>query len=378
MDQPFDARLEFDERSEIGDARNLAGHASAGFQLRDGLRPGVGRKLLQSQRDLMRVAIDLENLDVDHVTGRDHVGGFHAARVRHVGNVQQTIDSAQIDESAELHEAANCAAHHHAFFDALEGFLLGLLFALFQNHAPVDHDIFRRGVELGDPAFDFLPDHLFKIGLFARAAARGRHERAHADVDAEPALHHFKDRSGNNALVGKCGFKAGPIARRLDLDGRKLVHAFLIAAANGDQQPVARLQLPGRFGRKHAVHLAADVDEHAVGRDGNHRAFNGLAAGVVGLFELRKNIAERGVGNRGLGWVGKVGSGHSGKTACLSLWHNTSHLSGIWVMRRSIGFLPSLTLRVPHRKRNPDREGGEKSICIYLTGIVTEPNVRRF
>ena len=49
-------------------------------------------------------------------------------------------------------------------------------------------------------------------------------------------------------------------------------------------------------------------------------------ASVVGLFEFSKDIAERGIGNGGLGGVGNVGSDHSGKTACSILCHNGARI----------------------------------------------------
>ena len=98
-------------------------------------------------------------------------------------------------------------AHHRAFFQPLEGFLLGLLFALFQNHAPVDHDVFGFRIQLGDPAFDLLPDQLLHLGLLARAASGSRHERAQSDVHAQPALHHFDHRPADGAFVRERGFE---------------------------------------------------------------------------------------------------------------------------------------------------------------------------
>ena len=40
---------------------------------------------------------------------------LHAARIRHVGNVQQSVHAAQIDERAEIHQAADRPAHDRAF-----------------------------------------------------------------------------------------------------------------------------------------------------------------------------------------------------------------------------------------------------------------------
>ncbi len=180
------------KRSEIRHARNLAGDARTRLQLRDRLFPRIGRKLLQPQRDLVRLRIDLQNLDVNLVANGHDIKRFDAARIRHVGNVQKPIDTAQIDKRAEIHQAADRPAHHHAFLQTRERFLLRLFFTLFKNHAPVYDHILRSRIELGDAALDFLDDQLFKIRLFPCAAARSRHKRAHPNIDTQPAFDHFE------------------------------------------------------------------------------------------------------------------------------------------------------------------------------------------
>jgi hypothetical protein len=134
--------------------------------------------------------------------------------------VQQTIHAAQIDEGAEIHQAAHRSAHHRAFFQALERFLLGLPLPLLDYDAAVDHHIFGFCVQLGDPALDLLAHQLFHVGLLARATARSRHESPNAHVHAQSALYDFEYGSRNRPLVGERSFESTPIARGFDLDGR--------------------------------------------------------------------------------------------------------------------------------------------------------------
>ena len=147
----------------------------------------------------------------------------------------------------------------------------------------------------GDAALDLLPHQLFHLRLVSRAAARSRHERAHAHIHAQSALHHFEHRARDGALLREGGFESAPVARDLHFDGGEQVVAFVIAAADGDQHFHARLQLDLRIGRQHAVHLAADIDKGAVRGNGDDGSFHRFAPRMVRLFELRKDIAKGGV-----------------------------------------------------------------------------------
>ena len=81
-------------------------------------------------------------------------------------------------------------------------FLGGALF-LFQHRAAVHHHVFIGHVELDDPAADLLADQLLHLGGVFGAAARGRHERAHAHVHAQPALDHAVTMPAMAALSAK-------------------------------------------------------------------------------------------------------------------------------------------------------------------------------
>ena len=134
--------------------------------------------------------------------------------------------AAQVHERAEVGERTNRPAHHRTFLQSFERGLLRALLEFFQNHAPVDHQILGFFVELGDPAFNLLPHELGQIRPVADAAARSRHKRAHADIDAQPALDRFGDRAGDGALVGERRFEPAPVFGTLHAYGGQQVVAF--------------------------------------------------------------------------------------------------------------------------------------------------------
>ncbi len=58
--------------------------------------------LLETQSDLLLLAIDLQNLDFDFLVDGDHLGWMADTFPAHIGDVQQTIDTAQVDERTEV------------------------------------------------------------------------------------------------------------------------------------------------------------------------------------------------------------------------------------------------------------------------------------
>ena len=100
MDQPFDARLELDEGAVVGQADDLAADARADRIAIHHVRPRIGDELLVAERDALGRRVVLEHDHVDLVVDLEELGGMPDAAPRHVGDVQQPVDAAEIDERA--------------------------------------------------------------------------------------------------------------------------------------------------------------------------------------------------------------------------------------------------------------------------------------
>src|SRR5256885_4193414 len=85
----------------------------------------------------------------------------------HVGDVQQTVDAAEIDEGAEVGEVLDRAAADLALGDLAEELPLHVLALLLDELAPRDHDVHAALVDLDDRALDLLADELADVGLAA-------------------------------------------------------------------------------------------------------------------------------------------------------------------------------------------------------------------
>ena len=64
--------------------------------------PRAGALLLQAEGDLLLLVVDVEDLHLDFVVDLDHLGRMIDAAPAHVGDVQQAVDAAEVDERAEV------------------------------------------------------------------------------------------------------------------------------------------------------------------------------------------------------------------------------------------------------------------------------------
>src|SRR6185437_3620224 len=112
--------------------------------------------LLESERNALLVFIELENLDVNLIADIYQIARMRESSPGHVGDVQQTIEAAEIDESSVIGEILHRAGEHRTFFQVLEcfGAFLSLLF--FGVLLARDHDVPALFIQLDYPNFNLL------------------------------------------------------------------------------------------------------------------------------------------------------------------------------------------------------------------------------
>ena len=112
--------------------------------------PGIGLQLLHAEADALRLLIDLDDLHGDVLADRQHFRRMADAAPGDVGDVQQAIDAAQIDEGAVIGDVLDHAFDHLAFLEG--GDERGTLFgaALFEHGAAGDHDIAAAAIHFED------------------------------------------------------------------------------------------------------------------------------------------------------------------------------------------------------------------------------------
>ena len=189
VDQAFDSLLEFDERSVVGHADDAAADVRALWIAMLGIEPRIRRELLESQRYALLVLVVLQNFDLNLVANIHQILGMGEASPGHVGDMQQAIEAAEIDEGAVLGEVLDHSGQYRTFFQMLEGLgaLVGLL--AFQQVLARDDDVAALLVQLDHRNFDRLALHAVEIANGPQIhLGAGKEGMRAVNVDGESAL----------------------------------------------------------------------------------------------------------------------------------------------------------------------------------------------
>src|SRR5438876_2896 len=204
VDEPLDAGLELDEGAVVGEAH----HPAAGLRARRErllhALPRVRRLLLVAERDAARLAVEVQHDHLDLVADLEDLRGMAHAPPAHVGDVQEAIDAAQVDEGAVVGDVLHGAREHHALGEHLERVLLLLLALLLEDGAAGEDDVAAAPVHLDHLRANRLPDHRGEILDGAEVHLRAGEEGLHAHVHRHAALDDLDDPAldGQPLLVG--------------------------------------------------------------------------------------------------------------------------------------------------------------------------------
>src|SRR5262245_54076645 len=275
--QTLEAGLDLDECPVVGDALHLAVHAGADGQALGDRAPRVRHDLLHAERHPLALRVVLEDDDLHVVADVDHLGRMTDARPRHVGDVEQAIDAAEVDEGAVVGDVLHRALEDDSLLEHLERLLLELRPLALEHRAPRHHDVAARAVELQDREPPALTDVAVEVAGGAQVGARAGEECGHADVDLQPTLHLADDGALDRAVCFEGALDVPPddqlqrlLAREIDLAalslGRLEVHVNRIALPHRNLA-VTRGELVDRNG---PLALVSDIDGDAVASDPNH------------------------------------------------------------------------------------------------------------
>jgi len=284
--EALDPRLQLHEGAVVGDVGHAAGVHRAQRILRGHQIPGILLQLLHAEADAVGLLVDLDDLDLHRLADRHDLGGVVDPAPRHVGDVQQAVDAAEIDEGAVLGDVLDHAVDRVALFQLGDhlGALLGA--ALFEDGAARDDDVAAAAIHLED--LEGLLEAHERAGVAHRAHVhlRARQEgHGAAQVDGEAALDAAEDRALDAGVVGVGLFETVP--GRLaagHLAGEHRLAARVLGGAEVDLDLVADGDVGRLAGAREflefdaAFHLVADVDDGLSRLDGDdlaldHRAF---------------------------------------------------------------------------------------------------------
>ena len=188
VDQAFDAGLELDKCAVVSDRDDLA--LDRGLQRITLLHgePGIGELLLVAEADALGVLVVLEHGHFDLVAHLEHLAGVVEPAPRHVGDVQQAVHTAEVDEGAVLGDVLDGALDQLALFEARQGLFLQARVDGLEEQLAGQHDVAAAAVDLDDLHVEGLAEVGIQVadGLHVHLAAG--QEGADADIDRQTAL----------------------------------------------------------------------------------------------------------------------------------------------------------------------------------------------
>jgi hypothetical protein len=226
VDQAFDARLELDEGAVVGQADDLAADAHARGEAIHHGGPRIGHQLLVAERDALGGLVVLQHHHVDLVVDLEELRRVADAAPRHVRDVEQAVDAAQIDERTVVGDVLDDAAEDLALGERLERGLLLLGVLLFEEDLAREDDVAALLVDLDDAHAELLPLQRIEVANGTHVDLAAGQERADADVHREAALDPLDDAADYDLAFGKGALDLVPNLHLLGLLARQHDVAF--------------------------------------------------------------------------------------------------------------------------------------------------------
>src|SRR6516225_5553601 len=311
MDQPLDAGLELDESAVVGDVGDAPGITRANRVFRFDAVPGILLQLLHPQRDAVRLVIDLDDLDLHLLADVEELGGMVDPPPGDVGDVQEPVDAAEIDEGAIVRDVLDHPVDDLPLLQVLHQLLALLGARLLQHGAARYHDVAAATIHFQDLEWLRLIHQRGDVADRADVNLASRQECHRAvEINGETALHLVEDDALHLLAVVEGLLQLAPallaarlVAREHGLAERILdpLEIDLDGVADLDLGRAARCR---EFAQRHAAFgLRPDIDDGKVLLDADDGALDHgsflRAAGGEGLFKQLGKIFARWPGGTG-------------------------------------------------------------------------------
>src|SRR5207253_3134411 len=312
------------------------------------------------------LGIVLEHDHLHPVADVEHLGGVGDPPPRHVGDVEQPVDAAEVDEGAVVGDVLDRSLEDHALLEHLERLRLERRALALEDGAPGDDDVAARAVELEDGEAAALAEVAVEVARRTDVGVRAGQEGRHADVDPEPALHLADDGALDGALALEGLLDLTPHLELLGLLPRQEDLARLgVRRLEVDVDLVALLDRDPALTRAELgdgdlpLGLVPDVDGDGIAADAHH-ATRHHVAGLRALQALLEQRAEVVLGaDPALGLLGPLG--HQAGTP----WWDSRGWRCNW---SSIALCPA-GFKAEHKTRRKAHRAGSESRARAIRSI---------
>ena len=290
--QALDGLAQLDEGAERDGLGDLAVDDGADRVALDQLDPRILGGLLQTQGDALALQIDVQNLDLDLVADLDDLGRMVDVVPGQLGDVDQTVDAAQVNEGAEVDDAGNRALETHALGQLGEDLGALVLAAFLKQHATGQDNVVAVAVHLDDAGLDLGVQVHVQVLDATQVDQRRRQEAAQADVQDQAALDNLDNLAGDGLAGLELLLNADPGALVLGtLLGQDQTAILVLLLQDQSLDLVAEIDDLGRIGvltdgqladGHNALGLESDVHQHLVVLDLDNRAVDQVALVELG------------------------------------------------------------------------------------------------
>src|SRR3989442_5165710 len=180
MQQTLDAVADLEKGAVLLDLGHLAFHDGAWREPLLDVIPGVLAELPQAEGNARRIRIQLDDLDPDVLADLEDVGDIRHPVPGQLGNMDQAVGSAQIDEGAVGSQARHLALDLVADLEFFEQLAALACTVLVEGGLLADDQPVALAVDLEDLDADPLPDQLLQVRAVGAGDLRGGQEAAQA------------------------------------------------------------------------------------------------------------------------------------------------------------------------------------------------------
>src|SRR5262249_44536989 len=150
--------------------------------------PWIGEFLLEAEADALFLAIDVENNDVDILADFEDFGRMANAAPTHIGDMEQTVDTVEVDEGAEIRDVLDRALADIARGHFGQQFLTSFGPFLLDEFAAGKDDVLPLLIDFDDLEIVSIAHVLGEILGGDDVNLRGGEKRFNADVDEQTAF----------------------------------------------------------------------------------------------------------------------------------------------------------------------------------------------
>src|SRR2546423_4043934 len=282
VNEAFNSGLELDERTVVRDRDDLPGHSRTDGIFFGNILPRVALELFQAEGDSFAIPVDVEDFDFQLLTDVHHLGRVLNAAVRHVGDVEESVDATEIDECTEVGDVFDDSFAHLILLQLLHQLLALACPLLLEDHSARDDDVAAALIELDDLEVEGLTEQLVDVRDATQRDLRSGQECIDPHEIDDHAAFDFLDQGTAYWLIVLVGdANALPHTHEVGFLFREDDRSFLVLEVlEQNFDFVSRLEVGEffeLFERNRPFGFEADVEDDHVVTDIEHTGLDDLA-----------------------------------------------------------------------------------------------------